>query len=81
MPKVKIRRSLTTATSIDSVTDLTDGEQFFDKSTHTLYVGSDDNNNGTVTKVKIQKAITVSPIAPTSNTSGNVGDIWLWYQG
>ena len=80
MPKVKIRRSLTTATSIDSVVDLTDGEQFFDKATHTLYVGSDDTNSGTVTPVKIQKAITVSPTAPTSNTSGNVGDIWLWYQ-
>lgn len=81
MPKVKIRRSLTTATSIDSVTDLTDGELFFDKSTHTLYVGSDDTNSGgTPTRVKIQKAITVSPTAPTSNTSGNVGDIWLWYQ-
>ena len=76
MPKVKIKRSLTTATSINSAS-LDDGELFFDKSTHTLWVGSDDSNTGDVSKVKIQKAITVSPTAPTTNTRGNVGDIWL----
>ena len=79
MAKLKIKRSLTKSTSIDSAT-LLDGEQFFDKSTHTLWIGSDDNNTGTVEKVKIQKAITVSPTAPASNTAGNIGDIWLWYQ-
>ena len=81
MPRIKIRRGESGVASINDAT-LLDGELFWDKSDHQLYIGSNDagiSDSGAVA-YKIQKQITIGNTAPTSETSGVPGDIYIWYQ-
>ena len=81
MPRIKIKRSLDSNISVES-TSLLDGELFWDKSTNQLYIGSNSSgiSDSGVATYKIQKQITIGNTAPTSETEGLPGDIYIWYQ-